>query len=118
MVTEKRQHQRVSTLNLLYYVCLDENGSHLDQGMGKTLDISQGGILMETHIQIEAKFIMLLSLEFEEELVDIKGEVVYSRKSESGMYESGVKFLETDEKITRIVNELIEKFGQMKEQPS
>ena len=117
MVTEKRQHQRVSTLNLLYYVCLDENGSHLDQGMGKTLDISQGGILMETHIQIEAKFIMLLALEFEEELIDIKGEVVYSRKNESDMFESGVKFLEPDEKITRIVNSLIEDFSRKKAQP-
>ena len=104
MVTEKRQHQRVSTLNLLHYVCLDDDGSHLEQGMGKTLDISQGGLLMETHIQIEAPFIMLLALGFEEELVDIKGEVVYSRKNEAGMYESGVKFLETNEKINRIVD--------------
>ena len=116
MVTEKRQHQRVSTLNLLYYVCLDDEGSHLDQGMGKTLDISQGGILIETHIQIEAKFIMLLALGFEEELVDIKGEVVYSRKNESGMYESGIKLLETDDKITGIVDKLIEDFIQKKAQ--
>ena len=114
MVTEKRQYQRVSTLNLLYYVCLDENGSHLEQGMGKTLDISQGGLLMETHIQIEARYIMLLALGFEEELVDIKGEVAYSRQNEAGMYESGVKFLETNEKITHIVEELINDFKKKK----
>jgi len=112
MVTEKRKHQRVSTLNLLHYVCLDENDSHLEQGMGKTLDISQGGLLMETHIQIEAPYIMLLALGFEEELVDIKGEIAYSRKNESDMYESGVKFLETNEKISRIVDDLIRDFNQ------
>ncbi len=97
MVAEKRKHERVSTLNLLYYVCLDEGGNHLDQGMGKTLDISQGGILIETHIEIEAKFIMLLALSFEEDLIDIKSEVAYSRKADSGMYESGIKFLEINE---------------------
>lgn len=116
MVTEKRKHQRISTLNLLYYVCLDENGHHLEQGMGKTLDISHGGILMETHIRIEAKYIMLLALGFEEELVDIKGKVIYSRKNESGMYESGVSFIETNENITRIVDALIKTFNQQKSQ--
>ncbi len=114
MVTEKREHERVSTLNLLYYVCLDEDGNHLDQGMGKTLDISQGGILIETHIEIEAKFIMLLALSFDEDLIDIKSEVAYSRKTDSGMYESGLKFLETDEKISRIIDGLIESFNREK----
>ena len=112
MVTNKRKHQRVSTLNLLHYVCLDADGSHLEQGMGKTLDISQGGLLMETHIRIDAQYIMFLAVGFKEELVDIKGEVAYSRKDESDMYQSGIKFLETNEKITRIVDELIEDFNK------
>ncbi len=114
MATEKRQHQRISTLNLLYYVCLDEDGNHLEQGMGKTLDVSQGGILMETHILIEAKYIMFLAVGFGDDLFDIKGEVVYSRKGESNMFESGIKFLETNEKITQIIDELKKTFEQEK----
>ena len=114
MVTEKRMHERISTLNLLYFVCLDEDGNHLDQGMGKTLDISQGGILIETHIAIEAKYILLLALSFEEDLIDIKGEVAYSRKADSGMYESGIKFLEINEDISRIIDGLIKSFDREK----
>ncbi len=114
MVTEKRKHERVSTLNLLYYVCLDEDGNHLDQGMGKTLDISQGGILIETHIVIEAKYIMLMALSYEEELIDIKGEVAYSRKADSGMYESGIKFLEIEENVSQMIEGLVESFNREK----
>ena len=111
MVTEKRKHNRISTLNLLSYVCLDEDGKHLEQGMGRTLDISQGGILMETHIQIKSKYILLMSLGFEDELIDIKGEVVYCREGASGMFESGVRFLETNERVSQIVEELIRTFN-------
>ena len=112
MVTEKRKHQRIRTLNLLSYVCLDENSNHLEQGMGRTLDISQGGILMETHVQIESKYILLMSVGFEDELIDIKGEVVYCREGTSGMFESGVRFLETDEQMNQIIEKLVRIFNQ------
>jgi len=114
MVTERRKHQRLSALNLLSYVCLDKAGSQLEQGMGRTLDISQGGILIETHIRVESKYVLLMSLGVEEELVDIKCEVVYSREGQSGMFESGVRFLETDEKINQTVDNLVKVFNQKK----
>ncbi len=114
MVTEKRKHQRIDTLNLLSYVCLDENNQRLEEGMGRTLDISQGGILMETHVRIESKYIILMAVGFEDELIDIKGEVVYCREGASKMYESGVSFLEVDEKVNHIVKELVEVFNQDK----
>ena len=114
MVTEKRKHQRISTLNLLSYVCLDEEGNSLEQGMGRTLDISEGGILMETHVRIETKYIVLMAVGIEDELIDIKGEVVYSREAKSGMFESGVRFLEKNEKMIQIVKDLIKVFNQEK----
>ncbi|RLC31977.1 MAG: hypothetical protein DRH37_01750 [Deltaproteobacteria bacterium] len=114
MPTEKRKHQRVSTLNLLSYVCVDEQGNPLEQGMGRTLDISEGGILMETHVRIESKYIVLMAVGIEDELIDIKGEVVYSRKAKSGMFESGVRFLEKNEKMIQIVRDLVKTFNQEK----
>ncbi len=116
MVTEKREHERISTLNLLSYSCLDENSNHLDQGMGRTLDISQGGILMETHIRVECKYIVFMAMGFEEELIDIKGEVVYCREGVPGMFESGVRFLETNEKMNQIIKELVRVFEEEKSQ--
>lgn len=116
MAIEKRKHQRVSSLNLLSYVCLDEDNNHLEQGMGRTLDISQGGILIETHLRIEAKYILLLSVGFEDELVDIKGEVIYCRQEDDGMFQSGVRFLEADKRVQEIIEELVTVFDQEKSQ--
>jgi hypothetical protein len=116
MVTEKRKHQRIQSLNLLSYVCLDEDGNPHEQGMGRTLDISQGGILMETHVRIESKYILLLAVGFEDELADIKSEVVYCREGAPGMFESGVRYLETDERVDQIIEELVTVFKQEKNQ--
>lgn len=116
MTMEKRKHQRVSTLNLLSYVCLDENSNHLEQGMGRTLDISLGGILLETHVRIESKYILLLAVGFEDELIDIKCEVVYCREGAQGMFESGARYLESNERMNQIVEELVSIFNEEKEQ--
>jgi len=40
---EQRKYYRAKIVNLLSYECLDDDGFLLDQGMGKILDISQGG---------------------------------------------------------------------------
>ncbi len=112
MVDEKRKHQRVSTLNLFSYVCLDENDAPIGEGMGRTLDISLGGLLIETRDRIEAKYILLLAVSFENELIDIKCEVVYSRRAESTMFESGVRFLQTDDRMPSIVEGLVKTFNQ------
>ena len=114
MVDEKRKHPRVSTLNLFSYVCLDENDNTVGEGMGRTLDISQGGLLIETRDKIEAKYIMLLAVGFENELIDIKCEVVYSRRSESTMFESGVRFLESNDRMRNIIEELTKSFKKMR----
>ena len=116
MFDEKRKHQRVSTLNLFYYKCLDELDTPLGDGMGRTLDISEGGLLIETHDIISAKYIMMLAVGFEDELVDIKCEVVYSRAVENNMYESGVRFLEADERIIQIIQKLVIDFVQRKDE--
>jgi hypothetical protein len=75
---EKRKHARVSSLNLSY-VCLDEKDKIVKQGMGRTLNVSESGILLETHFPIDNKHIVTLTLGLEEELVDIKGRPVHTR---------------------------------------
>ena len=51
---EKRKHPRVNALNLSY-ICLDEDQQVIKQGMGRTLNVSESGILLETHFPIEAR---------------------------------------------------------------
>jgi hypothetical protein len=113
-VKESRRHARVKTVNLLSYVCIDESSNPLDQGMGKTLDISKGGLLMETGVPVEAKFVLLMSMNLREELIQIKGKVIYCRQEDRGVFHTGIRFIETNEKINEVVADMIRVFVQTK----
>lgn len=88
---------RMESLNLLFYICCDENNNEITQGMGKTLNVSEDGILLETHDPIGANLYVLLTIAFEDNLMDFKGNIVHSRKREDGMSEYGIEFVEIDD---------------------
>ena len=113
-MVEKRKHQRVETVNLLSYIGLDENGKPLEQGVGKTLDISQGGLLMETQVPIMAKYVMLMSIDIKDELIKIKGQVAYCREKAPKTFHIGVCFKEANERVREIVVGMIKVFSMRK----
>ena len=85
---ERRHHPRISALNLISYNCIDETEQIVAQGMGRTLNVSEGGILLETHIQIDPKHTLSLTIGLEEDLVDIKGEVAHSKPGKDDNFET------------------------------
>lgn len=109
---ENRRFKRFDSGNLLSYVCVDENDKVVQQGMGKTLDVSEGGILLETHVAINADYLILLSIGFGDEMADIKGNVIYSRKRDDKMVESGIKFLNVTVEGLNVLKAFIEKFNK------
>jgi hypothetical protein len=109
---EQRKHKRVGSLNLLNYVRLDENDHEEAQGMGRTLNVSESGILLETHIPIEQKTFVLLTIGLEEELVDIKGEVAHSRPGKEGKFEAGIRFLDIDDSAHQVLKKYIDAFSK------
>lgn len=94
---DNRQYKRFDSGNLLSYVCEDKNDKVVQQGMGKTVDVSEGGILLETHVAINVENSILLSIGFGDEMADIRGQVIYSREREDKMIESGIKFFNISE---------------------
>lgn len=107
---DNRKHPRFDSGNLLSYVCLDNQNKIIQQGMGKTIDVSEGGILLETHVSINPDYTVLLSIGFEDEMADIKGNVIYSRKRNDGMIESGIKFVNISSGCNNILSSFIKKF--------
>ena len=113
MTTEnKRRHSRVDSLNLLSYSCTDDTGQVVIQGMGRTLNVSQGGILLETHAQIDSSYTISLTIGLQEELIDINGQVVRSIPGKDDNYESGIKFHEMDEAALQLLNKYIKAFHE------
>ncbi len=111
---ENRRYKRVDSINLLSYVSLDEDGKPLEQGMGRTLNISQGGLLIETQVPIEAKYILLMAVDIQDHLIKIKGKVAYSKEVEKKLFHTGVRFIESNEKIREIVVEMVKVFTKQR----
>ena len=106
---EKRKHARINSLNLSY-VCLDENNEIIKQGMGRTLNVSESGILLETHFPIDKTYVVSLTLGLKENLVELKGRPVHSNTNAEGKYEVGIEFLEPDAKTRKALKNFINTF--------
>ncbi len=110
----KRQHERIHSLNLSY-ICLDENKNIVKQGMGRTLNISESGILLETHFPIDLNHEIQLTIGLEEDLLDIKGVPVHVRSIEGGKYQIGIKLLDLDDNAIALLKKFISEGGPKNE---
>ncbi len=109
----KRKHERIQSLNLSY-ICLDEDENIVKQGMGRTLNISETGILLETHFPIEPNHVVQLTISLEEDLLDIKGKPVHVRPRDQGKYEIGIQFVELDPSASQIIKKFVNQGGVSK----
>ena len=73
--------------------------------MGRTLNVSEGGILLETHVPLDQEHIVSLTISMEDEIIDIQGNISFQQKREDGMFESGIQFFEPDEKQLKIIKQ-------------
>ena len=103
---ENRKHRRICSLNLSY-VCLDEEGKIVKQGMGRTLNLSESGILLETHFAIALEHTVILSMGLEEWLVDMRGRPVHVNSAREGVYEVGIEFIDPPEEALATVRRFL-----------
>lgn len=93
---EKRNHKRINSLNLSYF-CVNENNEIVKQGMGRTLNVSQSGILLETVFPIEKHQRLSISIGLDNDLVDIEGRVIHCDKGHEKRFKTGIEFLDISE---------------------
>ena len=105
--TDRRRYQRVETPGLLSYTCMDEQGTPVEEGMGNALNVSQGGLQLETHEAVYPGQIHLITSSVNDELIDAYGRVVYSREIGPNQFLTGINFLDHNENTREFVVELI-----------
>jgi hypothetical protein len=103
---EHRKSQRFDSLNLSY-ICLDEDQQAVKQGMGRTLNLSETGILLETYFPIAAEHTVILSIGLKNRVVDLKGRLVHLRSIGKKVYEVGIEFIEPDQKTLKTVKQFL-----------
>jgi hypothetical protein len=112
MINEKRHHPRISALNLISYSCIDAAEHVIAQGMGRTLNVSEIGILLETHVAIDPKYTIELAIGLEDELINIKGNIVYSTPGKDKKYEAGIEFFDIDDATIETLKRYIKVFSE------
>ena len=110
-IQEKRKHARIDSLNMSY-ICLDEDKKIVKQGMGRTLNVSESGILLETHFAVDLNYTVMLTIGLEEEIIEIKGKPVHSKKNNQGLHEVGIQFQDTNETIIKTIKKFVKAFGK------
>lgn len=113
MTSEKRKHMRVNALNLSH-VAVDDRETIVKQAIGRTLNVSESGILLETHFPIESDQNVELTLGFEENLVNLKGKVIHLLNGETGKFEMGIQFTDMEEQAAEVIKDFIERFRKLK----
>lgn len=114
MKSEKRKHIRVNALNLSH-VAVDDREKTVKQAIGRTLNVSETGILLETHFPIESDQNVELTLGFEEDLVNLKGKVIHLLNGETGKFEMGIQITDIDDQGTVVIKDFIRKFRELKQ---
>jgi predicted Zn finger-like uncharacterized protein len=108
---ERRKYQRVETQNLISYFSFDETGKLISHGLGIAMDISKGGILLETTNYIKSGLIVLAATDRKRNLIEVKGKLAYSKKTSTGMCFSGIEFIGVNERVTKFIAKLIKEYN-------
>jgi hypothetical protein len=114
---ERRKQPRVDSHNLLSFVCLDGKNYACGEGLGRTLDVSRGGILLETHEPLDPRHTILLTISLKDDLITLKGRVAHQRPCGDGKYNYGITFTKLDKKAEEVLDRFIETFRRSNSPP-
>jgi c-di-GMP-binding flagellar brake protein YcgR len=108
--TDRRKYPRINISRDVDYVSLDDKLQKTEEGKGKVLhilNISQGGVLMETPKVINSKNILIVTLDLEDNKIKIAGEVIHSREVAPNGALTGIRFVQPHNKQSEIIAKFI-----------
>lgn len=79
--------------------------------MGRTRNISKGGILMETHTRLQTGQQVMITLSLNNQLIEVMGKIVYTFGG-SSMYHYGIEFHHIAENNRRAFCDYVTSFHQ------
>jgi c-di-GMP-binding flagellar brake protein YcgR len=105
--TDRRKYERVEASNPISYESINKDGEIVLSSMGRTLNVSRTGIMLEITHLIKAEYVSLSTVDLEDNLIKIKGQLIYCRRTDSGLYQAGIRFIATDVEQAEFAVQLI-----------
>lgn len=105
--TDRRKYERVKVSNPISYESIDKDGEIVFKNMGRALNVSRSGIMLEIAHLIKAEYASLSTVDLEGNLIKIKGQLIYCRRIDSGLYQAGIRFIASEDEKARFAVQLI-----------
>jgi hypothetical protein len=86
--------------------------------MAVAFNISQNGTLIETSNIVLSKWIELISVDFNENIIELKGKIAFCKKVQSGKYRTGISFQGSHEQNVAFAKQLIKAYHYCKKKYS
>jgi len=115
---ERRKHSRVQIYDPISYLSLDADGEILEQNIAVVRNVSQTGIQIETFRPILTEYISLMFFDLAQNQIEVKGEVVYSARNDSGQYNIGINFVGKAKESLQFIKALVKSYHYQKEKSS
>jgi hypothetical protein len=112
MTTERRRYIRPESLNLLDFLVVDDQGRPGYHSMARTLNVSKGGILMETHVPLPRGQQVMITLGLKDQLIDVMGRIVYTADV-SGRHQNGIEFFHVADSDQQVLDHYVAAFHKM-----
>lgn len=109
-MNERRTHSRLDALNILSYELLDSKAGFSRRGMGRTLNVSENGLLLEVYAPLERGQSVALTVGFEEDLVSLMAQVVHVEAAGGDRYRAGLELREIDGRARGVFRRYLEAF--------
>jgi hypothetical protein len=103
MATELRRHERTAINQAMVYTAMDNEGKILSRGIGRALDISPNGLMMETREPVSEKRLRVRISLANGESIAIDGEMAYSMPYRPETYRTGIKFVDIPETVADVI---------------
>ena len=109
--TERRQNGRHESLNLVSFSILGPEGNLVGRGTARTLNVSHGGMLLESVNPIAAGQVLSLAIGLDEALTEIRGKVAHVTEAE-GRHRIGVAFVDVGPEEAQALQAFLVAFEQ------
>lgn len=108
---ERRKHPRTNLHFPVYFICIDNDGNEMIQGIAIVLNISENGILMESSDNLpNANFVKIMTSTKDNYTIEVRGKVVYSITVANEKFMIGISFQDASDKIFKFTKILIDDF--------
>ena len=113
---ERRKYSRVQIYDPISYLSKDSKGKVLGYNIAVVRNVSQTGIQIETFQPISSDNISLMFFDLGNKEIEIKGEVVYCTKNDSGQYNIGIHLVGTAAENLQFIKALVKSYHYKKEE--